>query len=78
MGRKHGNTLIGTLRKIYGQGFAAGYPATEKLSEAAILNRRLQCTSDVLVLTRGLRCPGPIQRRQALFCLVALSVLRMS
>jgi hypothetical protein len=30
---KHGSTLIGTLRKIYGQGFAAGYPATEKLSE---------------------------------------------
>src|SRR5579872_1190741 len=30
---KHGNTLVGTLRKIYGQGFAAGYPATEKLSE---------------------------------------------
>jgi hypothetical protein len=30
---KHGNTLIGTLRKIYGQGFAAGYPATEKLGE---------------------------------------------
>jgi hypothetical protein len=31
--RKHGNTLIGTLRKIYGQSFAAGYPATQKLSE---------------------------------------------
>jgi hypothetical protein len=30
---KHGNTLIRTLRKIYGQGFAAGYPETEKLSE---------------------------------------------
>jgi hypothetical protein len=30
---KHGNTLVGSLRKIYGQGFAAGYPATEKLSE---------------------------------------------
>jgi hypothetical protein len=30
---KHGDTLISTLRKIYGQGFAAGYPATEKLSE---------------------------------------------
>ena len=30
---KRGNTLIGSLRKIYGQGFAAGYPATEKLSE---------------------------------------------
>lgn len=30
---KHGNTLVGTLRKIYGQGFAAGYPATDKLSD---------------------------------------------
>ena len=30
---KHGTTLVGTLRKIYGQSFAAGYPATEKLSE---------------------------------------------
>jgi hypothetical protein len=34
--RKHGNTLIGTLRKIYGQRFAAGYPATEKLSEVLL------------------------------------------
>jgi hypothetical protein len=31
--RKHGNTLIGTLRRIYGQGFAAGYLQTEQLSE---------------------------------------------
>ena len=23
---KHGNTLIRTLRKVYGQSFAAGYP----------------------------------------------------
>jgi hypothetical protein len=30
---KYGATLIGTLRKIYGQSFAAGYPATEKLSD---------------------------------------------
>jgi hypothetical protein len=30
---KHGNTPIGTLRKIYGMAFAAGYPATEKLSD---------------------------------------------
>jgi len=30
---KHGNTLIRTLRKIYGQSFAAGYPETTKLSE---------------------------------------------
>jgi hypothetical protein len=33
---KHGNTLIGTLRKLYGQGFAAGYPGTEKLSEVLL------------------------------------------
>jgi hypothetical protein len=30
---KHGNTLIRTLRKIYGKGFAAGYPDTQQLSE---------------------------------------------
>jgi hypothetical protein len=33
---KHGNTLIGTLRKLYGQGFAAGYLGTEKLSEVLL------------------------------------------
>jgi hypothetical protein len=33
---KHGSTLIATLRKIYGPGFAAGYPATEKLSEVLL------------------------------------------
>jgi hypothetical protein len=33
---KHGNTLVGTLRKIYGQSFAAGYPETEKLSEVLL------------------------------------------
>jgi len=26
---KHGNTLIRTLRKVYGQSFAAGHPETE-------------------------------------------------
>jgi hypothetical protein len=30
---KHGNTLVGTLRGIYGRGFAAGYPDTAKLSD---------------------------------------------
>src|ERR1700680_1520553 len=30
---KHGNTLIRTLRKVYGQNFSAGYPETEKLRE---------------------------------------------
>ena len=33
---KHGNTQIRTLRKIYGQFFAAGYPETEKLSEVLL------------------------------------------
>jgi hypothetical protein len=33
---KHGNTLIRTLRKIYGQSFAAGYPEAEKLSEVLL------------------------------------------
>jgi hypothetical protein len=33
---KHGNTLVRTLRKMYGQGFAAGYPETAKLSEVLL------------------------------------------
>jgi hypothetical protein len=33
---KHGNTLVRTLRKIYGQGFAAGYPDTAVLSEVLL------------------------------------------
>jgi len=31
--RKHGNTLVRTLRKIYGPGFAPGLPDTAKLSD---------------------------------------------
>jgi hypothetical protein len=31
--KKHGNTLIGTLRKIYGKTFAAGHADTATLSE---------------------------------------------
>jgi hypothetical protein len=31
--RKHGNTLVRTLRRIYGAHFAAGQPETAKLSE---------------------------------------------
>jgi hypothetical protein len=34
--RKYGNTLVRTLRKIYGQGFAAGYPETTQLSEVIL------------------------------------------
>jgi hypothetical protein len=33
---KHGNTLIRTLRKVYGQSFAAGYHETQKLSEVLL------------------------------------------
>ena len=31
--RKHGNTLVTTLRKIYGENFAAGESDTAKLSD---------------------------------------------
>ncbi|WP_257167380.1 hypothetical protein [Bradyrhizobium sp. SRS-191] len=31
--RKHGNTLVSTLRNIYGKTFAAGYPGESKLSD---------------------------------------------
>ena len=34
--KKHGNTLIGTLRKVYGQSFAAGHPATAQLGEVLL------------------------------------------
>ena len=30
--RKHGNTLVRTLRKIYGSGFASGFNDGDKLS----------------------------------------------
>ena len=33
---KHGNTLVRTLRKIYGQSFAAGHPETKTLSEVLL------------------------------------------
>ena len=31
--RKHGNTLIRTLRKVHGQDFAKGFTETDKLSD---------------------------------------------
>jgi hypothetical protein len=36
IGKKHGNTLVGTLRKIYGQSFAAGHPQTATLNEVLL------------------------------------------
>jgi hypothetical protein len=32
--RKHGNTLISTLRQTYGEDFAAGMPGDSNLSDA--------------------------------------------
>jgi hypothetical protein len=32
--RKHGNTLIGTLRKLYGARFAEGFGDRDKLADA--------------------------------------------
>ena len=31
--RKHGNTLVGTLRKIYGPGFASKFKESDKLTD---------------------------------------------
>ena len=31
--KKHGNTLVSTLRKIYGSTFAAGQPGSAKLTD---------------------------------------------
>jgi hypothetical protein len=33
---KHGNTLLGSLRKIYGKTFAAGHPDTAQLSDVLL------------------------------------------
>jgi hypothetical protein len=33
LSKKHGNTLVSTLRQTYGQGFAPGQSGDEKLSE---------------------------------------------
>ncbi len=43
--KKHGNTLVRTLRKIYGHGFAPAFPDSAKLSE--VLNQL-----DAVSLTR--------------------------
>jgi hypothetical protein len=33
IGQKYGSTAVGTLRRIYGLGFAAGYPVTDQLRD---------------------------------------------
>jgi len=41
--RKHGNTLVRTLRQIYGQSFASGFAETDK---------RLKCCRGSLAIPR--------------------------
>jgi hypothetical protein len=36
IGRKHGNTLVSTLRMVYGPSFAAGADPSEKLSDVLV------------------------------------------
>ena len=39
--RKHGNTLVGTLRKQYGAAFAPGFKDTDKLSNTSASQRMI-------------------------------------
>ena len=43
LSNKHGNTLVRTLRKIYGQHFAEGCGPEEKLSDVLISWTSLRC-----------------------------------
>jgi hypothetical protein len=36
IGRKHGNTLIKTLRRIYGENFGTGFKDSDKLEDALV------------------------------------------
>lgn len=59
---KHGNTLIRTLRKVYGQSFAAGYPETEKLSEVLLKLNETSLVSSAVIMrlaTWSTRSPKP-------------------
>ena len=53
--KKHGNTLVGTLRKIYGKAFAAGYPDATPLREiwpGLTLSKRKKPSSSALSESR--------------------------
>jgi hypothetical protein len=53
--KKHGNTLIRTLRKIYGNTFAAGHPETAKLAE--VLHHLNETSLSQLVHDQKKRAP---------------------
>jgi len=71
---KHGNTLIGTLRKIYGQSFAAGYPATEKLSE--VLDPAARFSRSRSPQQRSVLARKPVNSEQVSCSLVPTSVVQ--
>ena len=48
----HGNTLVRTLRKVYGQGFSAGYPETAKLSEVMYHLNETSLTNSAAITRR--------------------------
>jgi hypothetical protein len=59
--RKHGNTLIGTLRISYGSGFAKGCADDEKLSDvlavyAASISTASMCDTPICGCSVGRKC----------------------
>ena len=52
---KHGNTLVGTLRKIYGPGFAPSFQPHQKLSD--ILSILDEPSLSKLLADHRLACP---------------------
>jgi hypothetical protein len=63
---KHGNTLIRTLRKVYGQSFAAGYPETEKLSEVLLQLNETSLSQSVAIMRPAiLSTTSPMPRSKA-------------
>ena len=71
---KHGNTLIGTLRKIYRQSFAAGYPATEKLSE--VLDPAARFSRSRSPQQRSVLARKPVNSEQVSCSMVPTSVVQ--
>ena len=49
--KKHGNTLVGTLRKLYGADFAKGFPDSTKLSD--VLQKLDEASLSKLVRDHG-------------------------
>jgi hypothetical protein len=63
LARKHGNTLIGTLRLTYGPGFARGIDESEKLIDA--LHRLDEPSLRHLVHDYGIAISSTPERRRS-------------